>query len=96
MNGDVGIVGVLDVPFIWKGIATNNNLEPGIFKDKAHRPIAGVNGRDGTNGQVTIMNGTGAYAGAVLDMPMPIAAADAMGRTCLVLIIGIITMPIVM
>ena len=42
MNGDTGIGSVLDVPLVGKGIATNNNLEPGISQDKTYRSVTAL------------------------------------------------------
>ena len=42
MNGDIGILRMLDVPFIGKRIAANHYLQSSVFQDKAHRAIPGM------------------------------------------------------
>ena len=39
MNGDIGIFGILDEPFVGKGIATDYQLKTSILKDETDRAV---------------------------------------------------------
>ena len=47
MNGDIGILGIFDIPGIGFRITADDNLQPVPVKGKADRPVSGMDSRPG-------------------------------------------------
>ena len=55
MYRDIGVPGMLDIPLVGEGIATDDNFKAGVLEDETNRPITGMNSRHRPNSSTVFL-----------------------------------------